>query len=90
MQINNEIEMFDHLQSLAKQGVKEEVNKDEFLKGIEELKKSLFIIKLKEEGDTLIFEKMFDTVTVEVKEVDSDLLELKYTHSGFMEDFRNR
>ena len=89
MQINNEIEMFDYVKDLAKQGVKEQVSKTEFLKGIEELKKSLFIVKMRKEGNNLIFTKMFDSVTVTMSEVGDDLFELKYSCLDFMEQFRN-
>lgn len=89
MQITNEMDMFEYIKSLAEQGTKEQVSKTEFLKGIEELKKSLFIVKMREEGNNLIFTKMFDSVSVTMREVGDDLFELKYRCLDFMEQFRN-
>lgn len=90
MQINNEMDMFEYLQQQAKENKVEKVNKEEFLEGIEALKTVLFIVKMKEEKNTIVFTKMFESVTVTMKEVDSGLLELSYSSSDFMEQFRNR
>lgn len=81
--------MFNRLQSLAAQGVKEKVNKTEFTKGIEEVKRNILVVKMTQtyEGN-LIFTKGFDCVTVTVTETDDGLLELQYKASdNFFNNF---
>ena len=84
--IMNEFDMF---RVLLEKAEKKEVDKEngvDFYKGIEQLQSVLSFVKMKTEGDYILFERGFDVVKVKVGQVGNGEVILSYEKvDGFKE-----
>ena len=83
MIINNELDMFQVLLEKAEKKAVDKENGVDFYKGIEQLQSVLSFVKMKTEGDYILFERGFDVVKVKVGQVGNGEVILTYEKNNW-------
>ena len=78
--INNEIDMFKHLMTAARQQAVEVEPAEEFRKGLESLDSVLFYVEKRSlfSGDLIIFSYMLSDIAIKVEDLGDGNLRLSY------------